>query len=260
MPFLEVPQMNNHTEDFNVKQGHDAPRTTSDNLGAERNFSNQDYRSALAQSERCTATTAMEAFPQADLLLKDIFGPKDHGSGETKGTQLGPKDHGSGEVNRNEDGVRRLDKQESPTELADRLEATAALDKHINPMMKSTDQETMQNLHAAIANGDSAQFADAMQRFHKDATGMREFMNMLNRNLENTNSGITVHPHGNRVTIVGLGDRAVEISTDGRASVREVTHNLDGSLQYGAYDHNGSPRLTMRNIGQQARLGILYTP
>lgn len=154
-------------------------------------------------------------------------------------------------------GEKKGDLQErfSP-EYQQQKEAANRLDDHIDPNMSDHDQDTMSDLHWAIASGDSAAFGKAIQQFKGDPAELARFTNELNRTLQETGSGVRLVTKGEHTLIMGMGDRAVQISTDGRASVRNVQQLPNGMVIYGGHDHTASPQEQMRNIGTQARIAV----
>jgi hypothetical protein len=130
-----------------------------------------------------------------------------------------------------------------------------------NPFMTEQDRQTFRDLHRAVVSGDSEGFAKAIERFKNDPEGLRRFMDQLNKNLQETGSGVrvSVNKQGDKVTIMGIGQSAVEIGTDGRASVRQVTQLPNGLVLWGRQDHETPPASAMRTIAHGARSGIIWT-
>lgn len=218
----EVEVRNDNTNSRRVASDSAAP----DQLASNRYPTLGDVRNATSRP-----TNALDSFPSESSLLQSLS---------------------SGDRN---NSIR----SSMPLEYREQINATNQLNDRL-PSMNPYDRRTMQNLHWAVASGDSEAFAQAIKRFGNDPHGLQNMIGMLDQNLQDTGSGLraTVNKAGDRVTIVGQGGHAMDISTDGRASVREVTHFKNGTYRLGQHVHNANPLATMVEMGEQARQSILY--
>jgi hypothetical protein len=149
-----------------------------------------------------------------------------------------------------------LAQERFPTE---REQVTGKLDKLIDPSLSEADKRTMHDLDKAITSGDSKAFAKAIERFKDDPKELQKFVKMLNDNLTAVGSGTHVVAHEDKVLIMGGGDKAVEISTDGRATVRDFERFPNGLIKIGPQDHHANAADVMSSIGESARFHVLHT-
>lgn len=255
-------------------------QTQNDGLAQARVFDLTEFRNAVNAAGNDNVTLP-PGFPNGDLIIGNTMEqPKqpgnklkdDTGSGDAHRNESGNAYRNDAiNVNRNESGDtdrnegnpvndNKIDGAKPPTDFElhfqhrrlDLPKAVAKLDALIDPSLPPRDQGIMRDLNAAILTGDSHGLADTIARF-KGPEELRRFTRMLNENLQQANSGIGATVQDNSLLILGTGNRGVQISHDGRASVRELELNRDGTVRLGDHIHTESPSVTMDMIGRQAR-------
>jgi hypothetical protein len=148
-----------------------------------------------------------------------------------------------------------LNQSAIPPEYQQLMDATQRLDEYGDPFARPIDQRATQNINWALVSGDSGLLADVLDRYANHPDRLRDVVDQVNHGLRSTNAGLELRLNkaGDTVTVVWPHNlQALQISTDGRASVRSVVFDKDGTPRYGAHLHNVGPAAQMAEMGQDA--------
>jgi hypothetical protein len=157
-------------------------------------------------------------------------------------------------------GLNGLKPSSIPPEYQQMMDATQRLDEYGDPFARPIDQRAAQNINWALVSGDSGLFGDVLRQYANNPEALRNVIDSVNHGLQNTkaNLELRLNKAGDTLTLVSPHNfQALQISTDGRASVRNLTFGKDGTPTYGSHVHNLSAASQMSIMSQDAADNIM---
>jgi hypothetical protein len=233
---------------------YDFSHPAHDALASERVYGLKTLQEAMAGA----GNKLPSDFPDASNLLGNITGNKNEVTNKVQGHNPGPKSEGydpGNKVNGYDPGDKTIGHiPESDFQIHRGEPALAAerLNSLINASLSAPDKAALTDLNNAVLTGDTKAFADVIANYKDDPKGLNRIVGALNDNLFKAGTGVAVATDGSTVTIMGRTDKAIQFSTDGNVSVRQLELLPGGTVSIGEVVKKEIPDKLMNAVGAMA--------